>query len=189
MQRILIPSIDEDQLPAELRQLAKTGALVNVFRIMLASPHIALPVVKLGAAQFGSGALPPVDRELAILATASCFDAAYEISQHEQISASVGVTAAQRAAVAVRRWDSPDLSPSQQALLRFLAAAASAPTVPDAIFDEVQHHYSEQQIIEAVILLGYYFMLARVATVFDVPQDPPTGDTVLRAGIALNAGS
>jgi hypothetical protein len=39
-----------------------------------------------------------------------------------------------------------------------------------------------------VILTGYYFMLARLSTVFGIPQDPQSGDTVLRAGVLLNAG-
>jgi 4-carboxymuconolactone decarboxylase len=178
-----------NELPDELQQLATTGALVNIFQVMLRSPQIALNVVKLGASQFSSGALSPVDRELAILTTAGQFDAAYEISQHEAISASVGVTAAQRAAVAVRQWDSPDLDAAQQALLRFLAAAASAPTVPPTVFDDARRHYSDQQIVEALVLMGYYFMLARVSTVLDIPQDPPNSDVVLQAGIALDESS
>jgi alkylhydroperoxidase family enzyme len=98
------------------------------------------------------------------LATGVRFDSCYELSQHEEISASVGVTSAQRAAVVVKKWDCPDLSESQQALLAFVAAVADGPTVPDEIFGAVQRCYSEQQIIEAVILTGYYFLIARVST-------------------------
>jgi hypothetical protein len=125
---------------------------------MLRSPSIAELVIKLGAAQFGSGSLPAIDRELAILATGVRFDSCYELSQHEKISASVGVTSAQRAAVVVKKWDCPDLSESQQALLAFVAAVADGPTVPDEIFGAVQRWYREQQIVEAVILTGYYFL-------------------------------
>jgi 4-carboxymuconolactone decarboxylase len=186
---IEMPAFGTGDLPEELRRLDDAGALVNVFRMMLGSPEIALPVVRLGAAQFGSGSLPAEDRELAILTAATCFDVAYEISQHEAISASVGVSAAQRAAVSVRQWDSPDLSPAQGSLLRFLAAVAAEPTVPAERLDDVKAHYSDKQIVEAVILLGYYFMLGRVATVFEVPQDPPGSDVVLRAGRRLDAGA
>jgi len=188
MSRIAIPDVPTDSLPARWRDAEKTGALVDIFRIMLRSPQIATLVVELGAAQFGSGSLPPEDRELSILTTASCTRSAYEASQHEQISQSVGVTSSQRAAVAVGQWDAPELSESQQALLAFVAAVQAGPTVPDAVFDAVQRHYSDQQVVEAVILTGYYFMLARLSTVFGIPQDPQSGDTVLRAGVLLNAG-
>jgi 4-carboxymuconolactone decarboxylase len=185
MPRIGIPEVADDDLPEEIR--GQSGALVNVFRIMLRSPRIATLVVKLGSAQFGSGSLPGPDRELAILTAGSSFGSAYEASQHEQISEAVGVTAAQRAAVAVRQWDSPDLTPSQQALVAFVAAVAEKPTVPDDVFDAMQLHYTDQQIVEAVILTGYYFLIARVSTVLEVPQDPQPGDTVLRAGVTVNA--
>jgi alkylhydroperoxidase family enzyme len=185
--KIEMPAFAAADLPEELREIEEAGALVNVFRMMLRSPEIALPVVKLGAAQFGSGALPPADRELAILTAAHCFDVAYEISQHEAISESLGVTAAQRAAISVGQWNSPDLSAAQQALLAFLASVADAPTVPAERFDDVKAHYTDQQIVEAVILLGYYFMLGRVCTVFEVPQDPPGSDVVLQAGRRLDA--
>jgi alkylhydroperoxidase family enzyme len=130
MSRIAIPDVPLESLPAQWQDAEKTGALVNIFRIMLRSPQIATLVVELGAAQFGSGSLPPADRELSILTTAACTDSAYEASQHEQISQSVGVTSSQRAAVAVGQWDSPELSESQQALVAFVAAVAGQPHGP-----------------------------------------------------------
>src|SRR5580658_4499818 len=131
MHRVIIPDVPDEALPAEFREVARSGALVNVFRIMVRSPQIAGLVVKLGAAQFRSGSLPPVDRELSILTAAKCFSSAYESSQHEQISQSVGVTSSQRAAVAMQQWDAPELSDSQQALLAFVAAVAAGPTAAD----------------------------------------------------------
>lgn len=186
MPRIPVPDVVSDDLPAELQQAIATGAMINVFGILLRSPRIAIPVIQLGSAQFGSGSLPGPDRELAILTCGSCFSAAYEASQHEQISGAVGVTAAQRAAIAVHQWDSPDLTPAQQALVAFVAAVGDAPTVPDDVFDAVQRHYSDQQVVEAVVLTGYYFMLARITTVLEVPQDPKEGDAVLKAGVSIN---
>ena len=51
MHRIAIPEVPTAQLPADLQEVARSGALVNVFRIMLRSPQIAARVVQLGAAQ------------------------------------------------------------------------------------------------------------------------------------------
>ena len=185
MPRIGIPEVDNADLPEEIRSQA--SALVNVFRIMLRSPRIATLVVQLGSAQFGAGSLPGTDRELAILTCGACFGSAYEASQHEQISEAVGVSAPQRAAVAVGQYDSPDLTPAQQALVAFVAAVAEGPRVPDDVFDAMQDHYNDQQVVEAVILTGYYFLIARVTTVLEVPQDPREGDAVLRAGVSVNS--
>jgi alkylhydroperoxidase family enzyme len=185
MPHITIPEVADEDLPEEVRDHA--DAMINVFRIMLRSPRIATIVMQLGSAQFGSGSLPGPDRELAILTCGACFGSAYEGSQHEQISAAVGVTAAQRAAIAVHQWDSPELSPAQQALVTFVAAVGDAPTVPADVFDAVQRCYTDQQVVEVVVLTGYYFMLARVTTVLEVPQDPKAADAVLQAGVTINA--
>jgi len=186
MPRIAIPNFTDDDLPEQLR--GHGGALVNVFRIMLRSPQIATLVVQLGSAQFGAGSLPGADRELAILTAGSCFGSAYETSQHEAISDAFGVTAAQRGAIAVHQWDSPDLAPAQQALVAFVAAVAAGPTVPDDVFDQVQRYYSDQQVVETIILTGYYFLIARTASVLEVPQDPQPGDAVVQAGVSVNSG-
>jgi hypothetical protein len=59
MPRIAIPEVGIEDLPADMQEAARSGALVNVFRIMFRSTSIAEVVVKLGAAQFGSGSLAP----------------------------------------------------------------------------------------------------------------------------------
>jgi alkylhydroperoxidase family enzyme len=146
MRRIEIPDPAAiGDLPPDLEQAARSGALINVFRMMLRSPQIASAVVSLGATQFGTSSLAPVDRELAILAAGASFQAPYEASQHAPISASVGVTDAQRTAIAERRYDSAEFSAPQQALLRFVADVAASPTVTDEVFAAVSAHYSQQQ--------------------------------------------
>ena len=175
-----------DTLPPDLQQAARSGSMINVFRTLLRSPAITIPVVQLGSAQFAAGSLPPADRELAILAAGACFHAPYETAQHKPISRAVGVTDDQRAAIAQQHWTAPCFPPAQQALLAFVAAVAADPTVDDTILDAMCNHYSDTQVVETVVLVGYYFLIARVTTVLDVPIDPPADDRVLNAGIALH---
>jgi 4-carboxymuconolactone decarboxylase len=186
MPRIEIPDPAAiGDLPPDLQQAARSGALINVFRMMLRSPQIAGAVVSLGATQFGTSSLAPVDRELAILAAGASFQAPYEASQHAPISTSVGITDAQRTAIAERRYDSAEFSAPQQALLRFVADVAASPTVTDEVFAAVSAHYSQQQIVDVVVQTGYYFLIGRVTTVLDVPLDPPADARVLNAGLSM----
>ncbi|MFI6865388.1 carboxymuconolactone decarboxylase family protein [Nocardia sp. NPDC050406] len=150
-------------------------------RALARSPELAIAFTQVGAVLFKSGALCAVDRELAILACGACYDAPYETAQHGPISRSVGVSEEQRAAVAARRWGDPAFSVEQRALLRFVAAAAASPTVPSHVFDSVTEHYDDRQVVEAVFVTGYYFLLARLTTVLNIPIDPPPDDRVLRA--------
>jgi 4-carboxymuconolactone decarboxylase len=188
MPRIEIPDAAAiGDLPPALEQVERSGALINVFRVMLRSPQIASAVLSLGAAQFGTSSLASVDRELAILAAGSTFQAPYEAAQHAPISTAVGVSDAQRAAIAEGRWDSAEFSAPQQALLRFVADVAASPTVTDEVFAAVLAHYSQQQIVDVVVQTGYYFLIGRVTTVLDVPLDPPTDARVLDVGLSMTS--
>lgn len=167
----------EDQ-PA-LRGLDESGVLINVFRAILRSPKIVAPIIELGAAQFADGSLSAVDRELAILAAGACVDAPYEAAQHEPLSREVGVTDEQREAVAAHRWSDTTFSPSQQTMLEFVARVSAHPTVPDNQYAAMRQHYTEQQLVELVVLVGYYFMIGRVTTVFEIPIDVPDDTRLL----------
>jgi alkylhydroperoxidase family enzyme len=173
-------------LPASLRDTAEPGALINVFRAMLRSPQILMPVIALGSAQFAAGSVSPIDREVAILAAGACFEAPYEAAQHEPISRSVGVSDAQRTALAAKRWTDPTFSASQQAMLTFVEAVADGPVVPDPIFDALRDHFTDQQIVELIVLVGYYFLIGRVSTVLDIPLDPPEDARILDAGTQIS---
>ncbi|MBF6334126.1 carboxymuconolactone decarboxylase family protein [Nocardia transvalensis] len=173
------------RVPAAIRPAMS----INLVRALSRSPELAIEFTRVGSVLFAAGALSPVDRELVILACGACYEAPYETAQHEPISRSVGVSEAQQAAAAARRWDDPAFSVAQQALLRFAAAVAAAPTVPADVFDEVSRHYDDRQVVEAVFVTGYYFLVARLTTVLDVPLDPPADDRVLQAMLnAHNSG-
>ena len=175
-----------DGSPPYMREGAERGALINVFRMLMYSPAIGVEVARLGAAIFASSALTGIDRELAILACAACFQAPYEASQHQPISRAVGVTSEQRAALAARHWNAGCFTEAQQALLAFVAAVAATPAVPDAAFNAIRRYYSDRQVVETITLTGNYFLIARLTTVLGIPLDPPADDAVLRAGRALH---
>lgn len=173
--------------PPALRRAAEGGDLINVLRMLVHTPDIGLQVARLGSAMFASSALTDADRELATLACGACFQAPYEASQHEPISRAVGVSDEQRAAVAGRHWEASCLTEAQQALLTFVGAVADAPAVPDAAFSAVQQHYDDRQVVEVIVLTGYYFLIGRLTTVLNVPLDPRAGDAVLRGGRAMHS--
>jgi alkylhydroperoxidase family enzyme len=174
-----------DHTSPALRAAADAGSLINVFRMLMHTPDIGDEVARLGSAIFASSALTDIDRELAILACGTCFHAPYEASQHEPISRAVGVSDGQREAIANKRWNAGCFTTAHQALLGFVAAVAAGPAVADAVFDTVQVHYSDRQIVETITLAGNYFLIGRLTTVLNMPLDPPTDDRILRAGRAM----
>lgn len=185
MPNIQVPDFDRSSLPPALARLEEADALINVLKMLLRSPQIADAVGHLGGAQFAHSSLPAVDRELAILVAGNCFASAYEIAQHEPISRAVGVSDSQRTAIAASRWDSPAFSDAQAAMVRFVAAVAEGPTVPPDLLSAVRRHYTDQQVVELVVQTGYYFLIGRITTVFDLEIDAPQDARVLDTGVNI----
>ena len=103
------------------------------------------------------------------------------------ISRAAGVTDDQRAALRARRYDADVFTPAQRALVSFAAAAAASPAVDDARYEAVSAHYSEEQIVETLVLAGFYFLLARVCTVLDVEIDAAESDELVRMAQSMHA--
>ncbi|MDO0924254.1 carboxymuconolactone decarboxylase family protein [Streptomyces sp. TG1A-8] len=182
-----IPCLDTEALPEALRSLTQ-GRIINLYRILAHAPQSVEQIARLGAALFTEGGLSAVDRELLILTCATGFDSEYEWAQHVSISRAVGVTDEQRAALRRLDHDAAAFSPAQRALVAFTAAVAAGPRVDDALYARLSEHYDEQQVVEALVLVGFYFLVARVCTVLDVEIDAPEGDEVLRMAQAMQAG-
>lgn len=179
-----IACLDTDALPESLRSLGN-GRVINLYRTLAHASHSVEQVARFGAALFADSGLGPVERELLILTYGTRFEAEYEWAQHVPISRAVGVTDDQRAALRREEYDADVFTPAQRALLRFAAAVADGPTVADDVYAAAAEHYDDQQLVETLVLAGFYFMVARVCTVLDVEIDAPEGDEVLRQALKL----
>ncbi|MEX2982696.1 carboxymuconolactone decarboxylase family protein [Streptomyces sp. C36] len=180
-----MPYKDADALPESMRALSQ-GRIINVYRMLLHSQQTVEQIARLGSALFATGAsLSAVDRELLILNFGLHYEAEYEWAQHVSISAAVGVTDEQRVALRQGDTDADVFTPAQRALLRFSGAVADGPTVKDDVHAAVREHYSEEQVVETLVLAGFYFLLGRVCTVLDVDIDASDGYEVVRQALRL----
>jgi alkylhydroperoxidase family enzyme len=185
MARIPYPEIEK--LPAELPALLKQANL-NVFTMWAHSVNTIDLVVRLGAAQFAKLELPRSIRELVTLFGARANSSDYEWGQHVALAKAAGVTDAQFAALESGEFDCTVFSPQQLAALKLAAAVLAAPEVSDAVFDSARKHLSNRQLVELVAVVGYYWMLGRIATVFHVDLDVAQGTEVFDAGLQLANG-
>jgi alkylhydroperoxidase family enzyme len=181
-----IPYPDTKTLPADLRELLNQVNL-NIFSMWAHSVNTVGIVAQLGAAQFAKLELPRSVRELVTLFGARANSADYEWVQHVAPSKAAGVTDAQRAALESGEIDAAHFNPQELAALQLAAAVQAGPSVPDAIFDFARKHLSDRQLVELVCLVGYYWMLGRIATVFQVDLDVAQGTEVYDAGVQLAA--
>ncbi|MHA7145359.1 carboxymuconolactone decarboxylase family protein [Arthrobacter sp. TmT3-37] len=165
----------------DLQAMADNGGILNVFRMMLRNPQVADPVIRLGAAQFQSSSLQPIEREMTALAAGALFEAPFETAQHDPLSRALGITEQQRQAITSQDWVARCFSAKQRVLLRFVAAVAVHPKIPHSMLSDVRVHFTDEQVVDVIVQTGYYFLIARTITVLDVPIDAPSNARVFNA--------
>jgi alkylhydroperoxidase family enzyme len=60
----------------------------------------------------------------------------------------------------------------------------------DAAFAAMKQHFSEREIVETILTIGYYQMLARLTECTDTELDEPSGTRVIESALkaARDAG-
>ena len=177
-----IPYPDTAQAPERVRETLEALPPLNIFRMLSHAETAVLPFMRFGGAILGELQLDPRLRELAILQVAAQAEARYEWVQHTAIAKAVGVGDDQVAAVENDDLDSASLSDAERAVLRFAAEVVEAPRVSDDTFAAVRQSLSSREIVELLLTVGEYLMLARVMTTLELELDEPVGRQVLDAG-------
>ena len=54
--------------------------------------------------------------------------------------------------------------------------------VPDAVFADMRAHFSEQEIVESIMAIGFYMMMARLTEATETDLDPAAGMTIFNSG-------
>jgi len=135
--------------------LTPEGGLRGPFNALLYSPEIGDAMQRLGAAVRYGTSLPPRSRELAILVVAAERKAQYEWWAHAKIAFKEGL-------------------PAESAVYRFVRESMEKNSVSDDLYAEAVQRLGETGVVELVILVGYYNMIAMVLNVFEVPL--PAGE-------------
>jgi alkylhydroperoxidase family enzyme len=177
-----IPYVDPATAPAEVRDLlARLPVPLNVFRMMAHSEHGFRPLVGLGSAILGRQKLDPRLRELIILRVAKLSPARYEWVQHVPIAEAVGVAAAQIAALERGDVEAECFDPRERVVLRFATEVLRDVRASDATFAALAARLSPEEIVDVILTVGYYMMIARLLETTDVDVDGPAGTRVVDA--------
>jgi 4-carboxymuconolactone decarboxylase len=189
-----IQPVDPAQAPDKVREVLENLPPLNIFRTLAHAETAFRPFLRFGGAVLGRMSLDPVVRELAILAVAKEAEADYEWVQHVEIGKAVGVTDAQVKALAEADSCAPEGSDEriaaaakgggvfdgpQQAAIELAAAVVRGPHISDDLYACVRAQFSEREVVELLLAIGEYLMLARVMTVLELDIDEAVGDAVL----------
>ncbi len=177
-----LPYVDPEQASAPVREaFARLPVHLNIFRTMAHAETCFRPLLRLGSAILGGQRLDARLRELAILRVAALSKARYEWEQHVPIARAAGVRAEQIAALERGEASGEEFSPLERAVLDFTTEVVEQVRASEVTFGRLAAELSAQEIVELLVAIGFYMMIARIAETVDVDLDEPAGDRVAEA--------
>jgi alkylhydroperoxidase family enzyme len=178
-----LPLVEPEDAPEKVREVLNGLAVsLSIFRLMALAENSFRPLLSLGTSILTRQQLDPKLRELAILQAAALTPGEYEWVQHVPIAKAVGASDERIAALERGELDAPCWSERERVALRFGAQAMRETRVDDALFASALAHFSPREIVELLITLGYYSMLARLTEVVRLAPEPPAGAAAIVGG-------
>jgi alkylhydroperoxidase family enzyme len=177
-----LPYPDPATLSEETKRLLEQLPVkLNIFRMMANAPTCFRPLVTLGTAILSQQKLSAKLRELAILRVASLSSAKYEWVQHVPIAEVVGATKAQIEAIERGSLEADCFDDVERLVLRVTTELVQDVRVSDGTFAEAKTRLSPQEVVELVLAVGYYMMIARLLETTDVDLDEAQGVNIFKA--------
>jgi hypothetical protein len=119
--------------------------------------------------------IPPLERQICVLAVLHLDRGEYEWAQHLQVSKSMGIPDEKVAAIANDRFGDPMFNDRERALLAFTRQVVKTVRVDDFVFNAVAAFYSPRQIVELIHVIGIYMLFVRVSEVAELEIDAVLG--------------
>lgn len=147
---------------------------LKLFRTLAVHPELASRMRPLGAALLGHPTVAPREREIVIHRMCARAGAAYEWGVHAvAFAAPLGLTEAQLRATALGAPDDPVWEDPRDGLLVALADAIhEGPAISDALWVRLAREWEPPQLIELVVLAGWYRLVAGVIEAARVEPEP-----------------
>jgi 4-carboxymuconolactone decarboxylase len=171
----LLPYADESKMAEKNREILNRGKVkLNVARMIANSDAAFYPFSMLGNSLLTRSKLDARLRELAILRTAKVSRSVYEWTQHAPIAKSTGVTDEQVAAV--DNWESAKcFSDLDRLVLKFTDEVARNVKGSRETLDALKKHMGSAEIVELVMSIGFWGMVARVLETTEVDLEEFAG--------------
>jgi alkylhydroperoxidase family enzyme len=177
-----IPYVEIETAPPKARELLERLPLkLNIFKMVAHAETNARPLLLLGTSILSEQQLSARLRELAILRVARLSHAEYEWVQHVPIATMVGVSEEQVDALARDDAAAACFDPVDRIVLRATDEIVLDCGPSDATFTDLQAHFSQREIMEIVLAVGFYMMMARVMISTRIDIDEAQGHKVVAA--------
>ncbi len=163
--RPLSPRIEPITEPdEELREILATaltheGRPLNIFGTLGTHPKLLKRFNLLGGLILNKGLVPARERELVILRVGANARAEYEFGQHTVIGRASGLSDREIAAL-TRSPDAHEWSPADRDLIAMVDELHLDDCVSEATWSQLAGTWSDAQLVELLIVAGYYRMVS-----------------------------
>ncbi len=177
-----LPYVDPATAPDKVREaLAGLAVPLKIFRMMAHAETNFRPLLRFGGSILGAQQLSARLRELAILRVAQTSKAQYEWTQHVPIAKAAGVTDAQIAALEAGNGTATCFDARDQLMLRFTDELIQQVRVSDATFARMTEQFPPREIVELILAVGFYMLIARLLETTAVDQEEAAGTAIVDA--------
>ena len=178
-----LPYVDPASAPEPVRDALERVPPLNIFRMMANADSAFRPWLRWGAALLGRLKLDPLLRELAILRVARLTPhAEYEWVQHVPIAQAVGASEQQVAALERDEPEANCFSPAQRTVMQFTTEDVRDAQASEKALAALKQTMSPREIVELLMVIGNYMMIARVMATTGMELDDPVGIEALSPG-------
>jgi 4-carboxymuconolactone decarboxylase len=164
----------DDQAVWDRIAAVRTGVR-GPFGVLMHVPTLADHVAALEDYFRFNAALPELDRELVIMATAREMGARYPWARHEARGREVGTRTEAIEAVRIN-GTLEQLTTRERLLVEVVRTLLRTRALPAELYERGLAELGRQQLIETVALAGHYSLIGMVVNAFDVapPDNSPT---------------
>lgn len=166
-----LPYFDLAQATPGIQELIKERPPLNIYRMVAHGAATGEGFLTLGTAILRRSSLSPILRELVILRVGVMCGSNYELTQHRRVAAQVGVPEAKVAAVLespVHELPESVFDELELLVLTFTEAVVLKPKAPASLTDELAKRVPAQQVVEIIMVIGYYMLVCRLLETFEV---------------------
>jgi 4-carboxymuconolactone decarboxylase len=173
---------DRTQLPEHLREAydrvadLRQGTVSGPYGVLLHSPELAGRAAGLSNYLRWNSALTPVQREVAILATARELDAKVMWAGHVRLGREAGIPDATIDLIA-SRGDVAGLGEEEREIVAYVRDLLRTNRVSQPTFDTLRARLGDQGIVDLTGLVGYYAFVGTVLNAFEI--EPSAGSPAL----------
>ena len=152
----------------------------NIGRMLSYAPTVLTPYYTFSAVLLDQLELDPQLRELTILRVAQRTQAQYAWTQHVVLAQLAGVSDEHIAALQQGEAEGEHFTPREQLMLAFVDEVLQTPRLSDALFEHMRRQFSCREIVELLLVVGWYWTVGRLMTTLDIEPDAALGTQALQ---------